>query len=90
MQFLALKMYLRVKDTSKGQGQGQVVSKGKVTKAVCLPSSIQFKHLVTGCWNQVTLGYAIKLYHLTVSKEMLQELNSCGYTSYISYSNHQH
>ena len=36
------------------------VSKSKVTKkSVCLSNSIQ--HLVTECWDQVILGYAITL-----------------------------
>ena len=79
-RLLALIMQLKVKVTSKGQGQ--LVAKGKVnTKAVCLSNLIQ--HLVTECWDQVILGYAIKLYHLFWFKEMLQELHSCGYIACI-------
>ena len=47
-RLLALLLQLKVKVTSKGQGQ--LVAKGKVTKKdVCLSNSIQ--HLVTGCWS---------------------------------------
>ena len=74
-RLFALIMQLKIKVTSKGQGQ--LVSKGNVTKkAVCLSNSIQ--HLVT---DAVILGYMydIKLYHLIGFKEMLQELHSYGY-----------
>ena len=72
-RMLALVMQLKVK--VKLKGQGQLVSKGKVTKkAACLSNSIQ--HLVTGC-SDIGLCYQIILPYWV--KEMLQELHSCGY-----------
>ena len=55
-----------------------LISKGAVTKkSLCLSQSIQA--LITGCFNQTTLGLAVKLHHRFGSREVIDLLNSHGY-----------
>ena len=59
-----------------------LISKGAVTKkSLCLTQSIQA--LITGSFNQTTLGLAVKLHHRFGSREIIELLHSHGYvTSY--------
>ena len=57
-----------------------LISKGTVTKkSLCLTQSIEA--LITGSFNQTTLGLAVKLHHRFGSKEIIELMHSHGYVA---------
>ena len=58
----------------------KLISKGSITKkSVCLTMSIQA--LITKSFNQVTLGYAVKIHHEHGSRAVIDLLYNCGYVA---------
>ena len=58
----------------------KLVSHGQVTRiSITMAQAIQAK--ITKCWNQTTLGLAVKLHHRHDSKELVTQLHDYGITA---------